>query len=144
MEAFGLERFGVRSAADIALHGASTALEDDIRAAPGLSELLQDDSTAFHVGHHMLNGVIRKADTPLFLRICDGEIGQLLSNLRGKGEHYMFLPFLRGRQIGPDEMTPERFLAVAGWEVLSDADHVIFWEAWEKAGSRWIEANDRS
>ena len=144
MEAYGLDRFGVRSAEDIALHSASTALESDIRAAPGLSELLQDDSTASHVGHHMINGVIRKLDTPLFLRICDGEIGQMLSNLRGKGEHYMFLPRLLARAISSGKIAPKQFLITAGWEVLSDEDHVIFLEAWEKAGSRWIEVNDRS
>ena len=75
----------------------------------------------------------------MFLQICDGEIGQMLSNLRGKGEHYMFLPRLRAREIGPDEITPEEFLKAAGWQVLNDDDHVIFWEAWKKAGSRWVE-----
>ncbi|NML08737.1 hypothetical protein HHL08_01020 [Sphingobium sp. AR-3-1] len=139
METHSLERFGVRSAEDIALRESAAALENDIRAAPGLSELLQDDSTASHVGHHMWGGVIRKLDTPMFLQICDGEIGQMLSNLRGKGEHYMFLPRLRAREIGPDEITPEEFLKAAGWQVLNDDDHVIFWEAWKKAGNRWVE-----
>jgi hypothetical protein len=143
MGSHGLERLGVRSAKDIVLHESSAALENDIRAAPGLSELLQDDSLTSHVGHRMLNGIIRKLDTPIFLRICDGEIGQMLSNLRGSGEHYMFLPHLRARKIGSEQVTPDQFLKTAGWEVLSDEDHVIFWEAWKKAGSRWVDVNDR-
>ncbi|RVT43474.1 hypothetical protein [Sphingobium algorifonticola] len=138
METHDLDRFGIRSVEDIALCESSAALETDIRAAPGLSELLQDDSITSHVGHYILNGVIRKLDRPLFLRICDGEIGQMLSNLRGKGEHYMFIPPLQARKIGPEEVTPEAFLKAAGWEVLNDDDHVIFWKAWEKAGSRWV------
>ena len=144
MDSHALERFGVRSAKDIALYESSAALENDIRAVPGLSELLQDDSMTSHVGHHILNGVVRKLDTPLFLRICDGDIGQMLSNLRGKGEHYMFLPRLRARKISSEEMTPEQFLKTAGWEVLSDEDHGIFWEAWKNAGSRWVEEDDHT
>jgi|EndMetStandDraft_5_1072996.scaffolds.fasta_scaffold01246_7 hypothetical protein len=64
-----------------------------------------------------------------------------LPNLRGQGEHYMSLPRLRAHEISPEDMRPEEFLQAAGWEVLNDDDddHVIFWEAWEKAGSRWVE-----
>ena len=68
----------------------------------------------------------------------------MLSNLRGKGEHYMFLPRLLARAISSGKIAPKQLLITAGWEVLSDEDHVIFLEAWEKAGSRWIEVNDRS
>lgn len=139
MEGCVLEKFGIRSADDIALCGSSAALETDIRATFGLSELLQDDSTAYHVGYHIWSGVIRKMDMPLFLSLCESEIGQMLSNVRGKGEPYMCLPRLRGGEIGPDDTTPEEFLNAAGWEVLNSDDQLIFDGAWKKAGSRWVE-----
>lgn len=139
MEAFDLERWGVSTTDDIVLQESSTVLENDIRAVPGLSELLHDDWTAIIVGHHMINGVIRKFDKPVFLRICDGEIGQMLSNLRGKDEPYMFFQLMRPDDPRPLDATPERFLEAAGWEVLNDSDHMLFWKAWEEAGRKWIE-----
>ncbi|WIA58554.1 hypothetical protein N6H05_12435 [Sphingobium sp. WTD-1] len=139
MKPHGLEKFGIRSADGIALCESSAALETDIRAAPGLSELLQDDSLAFHAGYHIWSGVIRKLDTPLFLDLLESEIGQMLSNLRGKGESYMCLPRFRAREIGPDDITPEEFLKAAGWEVLNNEDQLIFDGAWKEAGGRWID-----
>lgn len=134
----GLEKFGAQSADEIALRESSSALENDIRAVPGLAELVKDDCMAFHVGQAMVNSIVRSLYRPEFLYASTGEIGQLLSNLRGKSENYMFFMFLRGCDRSSLSVNPNEFFRSAGWEVLSDADHILFDKAWTTYGSKWV------
>lgn len=133
----GLEKFGIRSSDDIALNESADDLERDIRAVPGLAGLLEDDCMSFHLGHAMINSVVRNLNSPKFLDLSSDTIGQMLANLRGKSETCLFFMFIRGSNKDTIAMEPNSFLQKAGWSILRGDDELIFYEAWLEAGKKW-------
>jgi len=139
MEMNGLEKFGIRSSDDIALNESADGLERDIRAVPGLADLLKDDCMSFHLGHAMINCVVRNLTSPKFLDLSSDAIGQMLANLRGKSENCLFFMFIHGCNKSTISMKPNSFLQRAGWSILSGDDELTFYKAWLESGKKWTD-----
>ena len=137
VEMNGLEKFGIRSSDDIALNESADDLERDIRAVPGLADLLKDDCMSFHLGHAMINSIVRNLNSPKFLDLSSDAIGQMLANLRERSENCLFFMFIRGCYKDNISMEPDSFLQEAGWSILRGDDELIFYEAWLAAGKKW-------
>lgn len=125
-----LSVLGIESDTQVILYEDCERLREDIERSEEFMSILQDDEFASRLNAHLQIHIVRGIDTPEFVHASYGHIGEMIANLRGKGESYLVY---HNARIGVDRLGQtddlDSYLRSVGWRTASDDEVAAMYKA---------------